>query len=99
MRNGDPNRFARLRQKREMAGIIHKQFRLLEKDIPEATELLTKLLNDANKAFEVTSKQVDEERLGRGETFRGPGRPRKSGGVKGHEQIDNVSNSESPEPS
>ena len=73
MSAGDPNRFPLLRYKRERAGIIHKQFLLLKKDIPEATKLLKDLLNDADRAYTIASKQVDAERLSRGETVRSTG--------------------------
>ena len=56
-----------LRLKRRKAGIVHKQFLLLKEDVPKAAELLKDLLSNANKAYGVSSKLVDAERLSKGE--------------------------------
>lgn len=62
---GDPGRFKRLRAKRKQTGIIHKQFRLLEKDVPEAVRLLKPLVEKAEAAYDKTNSKLADAVRGR----------------------------------
>lgn len=46
-----PEHYAEIRYKRALAGIIHKQFRILEEDEDEAERLLIPLINKATMAY------------------------------------------------
>ena len=50
-----PEHYAEIRYKRSLAGIIHKQFRILLDDEPEAERLMAKLLEKANAAYHEVS--------------------------------------------
>ena len=46
-----PEHYAEIRYKRKLAGITHKQFRILEEDEAEAERLLMPLINKATMAY------------------------------------------------
>jgi hypothetical protein len=53
--------YAEIRYKRQLAGIIHKQFLILENDMQEAERLLAKLMEKANTAYHLVSVREREK--------------------------------------
>jgi hypothetical protein len=65
-----PEHYAEIRHRRSLAGIMHKQFRILVEDEAEAERLMSKLLDKANAAYHDVSvrerqKIEDEEKKGK----------------------------------
>ncbi len=52
--------YADIRLRRELATIIHKQFRLQQEDIPEAQRLLKHLTDKATAAFHEITREIRE---------------------------------------
>jgi hypothetical protein len=56
----DKGHFEDIRLRRELAGIIHKQFRILDKDVLEAERRLKDLMETADAEFYRVTREINE---------------------------------------